>query len=333
MSTLKHDMRHFALSGITDNDTIKSYSHSINGFCSWLEEKYGRKKKMKDLKGKKKALVNEYSKYLQKRGLSSHTIHTYLAPICKAFQIKMDKIDKPVRKAADITRGRMADANLQGKRESQMERYARSVDFQRKVGVRRAELGDLSVDDLVLDESGELCVLVRNGKGGKSQLQVILPQYRYAVRQAFAAARAAGVESGTFFTTRELKNHIDYHRLRAALAREAYTYYLEEVRIGRKEALKERLAARWNACHEERYQIKRTPLGGYRPLVLTNNARAAKFCNELNNPSEYVLRGDNRVKAMADGAIGHYDRVALLCVSVFHLSHWRNDVTTSHYMI
>ena len=27
-----------------------------------------------------------------------------------------------------------------------------------------------------------------------------------------------------------------------------------------------------------------------------------------------------------------YDRVALMCVSVWHLSHWRLDVTVDHYM-
>lgn len=334
MATLKNDMRHFALSNITDNDTKRSYCHNINHFCTWLEERDGRKRKMKDLKGEKRDLINEYSDYLQRRGLSSHSIHTYLAPICKAFQIKMDKVSKPVRKAADVTRGRMADANLQGKREAQMERYARSVGFQRGVGIRRAELGDLTVGDLTEDESGELCVVVKQGKGGKRQLQVILPKYRDAVRRVFAAAAAAGKDQDTkLFMEKEMKNHIDYHALRAELAREAYRYYLAEVTAGNKEELKERLVARWNACHEEKYQIQKNSYGKYEPVEEKDTAKTVKFCRELNNDEEYILRGDNRRKAMADGALGHYDRVALLCVSVFHLSHWRNDVTTSHYMI
>ena len=28
-----------------------------------------------------------------------------------------------------------------------------------------------------------------------------------------------------------------------------------------------------------------------------------------------------------------YDRLALCCVSVFSLSHWRNEVTVKHYML
>jgi len=334
LATLRNDMRHFALAGISDNNTKSSYSHNIDRFCTWLEERDGRRRKMKDLKGEKQALLDEYSNYLQERGLSSHTIHTYLAPVCKAFQIKMDKVDKPVRKAADITRSRMKEANLQGKREAQQERYARSVHMQRIVGIRRAELADLRIRDLVEDESGRMCVLVERGKGGKRQAQVILPKYQYEVQKAFNAAKAAGLKEGDkLFTDKELNNKIDYHALRAELAREAYHHYLLEVKNGRKEVLKEQLVARWNKCHEEKYQILLTSSGKYEPRFSKNNPKSVKFCKELNNPAEYIMRGDNRTKAVKDGAIGHYDRVALLCVSVFHLSHWRNDVTVSHYMI
>ncbi len=334
MSTLRNDMCHFALADITDNHTRSSYTHGIDRFCSWLAERDGKKRKMKDLKGEKRLLINEYVIHLRSRGLSSHTIHTYIAPVCKAFQIKMDKIEKPIRKAADITRGRMADVNLQGKREAQSERYARSVTAQRMIGIRRAELGNLTMQDLVVDESGELCVLVKKGKGGKKQLQVILPDHRDDVRRIFEAARAAGLSpDNRLFTAKEMANKIDYHSLRADLAREAYAYYLAEVKAGHKDALKARLAARWNACHEARYQIVETPSGRYVPAERKNRAKTSKFCRELNTDTEYLLRGDNRTKALADGSLGHYDRVAMLCVSVFHLSHWRNDVTASHYML
>jgi hypothetical protein len=250
------------------------------------------------------------------------------------LSVKMDKIEKPIRKAADITRGRMADVNLQGKREAQSERYARSVTAQRMIGIRRAELGNLTMQDLVVDESGELCVLVKKGKGGKKQLQVILPDHMDDVRRIFEAARAAGLSPDSrLFTAKEMANKIDYHSLRADLAREAYAYYLAEVKAGHKDALKARLAARWNACHEARYQIVKTPSGRYVPAERKNSAKTSKFCRELNTGTEYLLRGDNRTKALADGSLGHYDRVAMLCVSVFHLSHWRNDVTASHYML
>lgn len=51
-----------------------------------------------------------------------------------------------------------------------------------RVGLRRAELKRLTDADLVTDESGELCVRVKRGKGGKMQLQRILPQDKSLLR-------------------------------------------------------------------------------------------------------------------------------------------------------
>lgn len=335
MATLKHDMRHFSMANVSDNDTRRSYARSIDKFCSWLEDKEGKRLKMKDLKGKKLETVNAYSKYLQEQGYSSHTIHTYLAPICKAFQLRMDQVDKPTRRSIDITRGRMDRANLQGKREAQQDKYARTVAFEKAVGIRRAELRAVRLRDLQTDENGHFCVLVEKGKGGKRQLQRILPDCQQDVKDIFDAASASGADPDTrLFTDKELRNHIDYHGMRAALARKAYRYYLQKIENGEKETLKKELVDRWNACHEKHCAIVLYPSGKYGPVdSKAGGAKTAHFCRELNKETNYCLRGDNLVKARKEGAAGKYDRIALLCVSVFHLSHWRNDVTTSHYML
>lgn len=47
----------------------------------------------------------------------------------------------------------------------------------------------------------------------------------------------------------------------------------------------------------------------------------------------YCLRGANRQAALLNDRPVSYDRFALCCVSVFALSHWRNEVTVKHYMI
>lgn len=48
---------------------------------------------------------------------------------------------------------------------------------------------------------------------------------------------------------------------------------------------------------------------------------------------KYRIRGENAKIARENGLPVIYDRVALMMVSVFHLSHWRNDVTIKNYMI
>ena len=92
--SLKHDIAHRALSGVTDRDTAKNYRASVADFCSWLKTEYGVRN-IKDLKGRRVEIINQYSIYLQGRGYSSGTVHTYLAPICKGLGVGMQRADKP----------------------------------------------------------------------------------------------------------------------------------------------------------------------------------------------------------------------------------------------
>ena len=47
----------------------------------------------------------------------------------------------------------------------------------------------------------------------------------------------------------------------------------------------------------------------------------------------YILRGNNRKLAKKHGLPMKYDSLALLAVSIFHLSHWRHDVTVANYLL
>ena len=47
----------------------------------------------------------------------------------------------------------------------------------------------------------------------------------------------------------------------------------------------------------------------------------------------YVCRGEVKQALLSANKPTVYDRVALMAVSVFHLAHWRPDVTVKNYMI
>ena len=47
----------------------------------------------------------------------------------------------------------------------------------------------------------------------------------------------------------------------------------------------------------------------------------------------YRVRGENKKLAIRKGLPTEYNRLALMAVSVFHLSHWRLDVTVSNYLL
>ena len=122
----------------------------------------------------------------------------------------MHEIRKPKRTAGKIVRSRNKGTddnkckNSQGLREECDPKYARVVSFQRAVSIRRAELADLVGMDLIY-MGEDWSVLVRHGKGGKTQLQRILPQDVDTVREIFD-----GIEdTEKVFSKEELNNKID----------------------------------------------------------------------------------------------------------------------------
>ena len=68
-------------------------------------------------------------------------------------------------------------------------------------------------------------------------------------------------------------------------------------------------------------------------LARMDNGYRAKRWSDMKVTGNYVLRGNNRKLAQKHGLPVAYDRLALLAVSIFHLSHWRHDVTVANYLL
>lgn len=255
--------------------------------------------------------IQDYSDYLQDRGYSSSTVHTYLAAVCSVFDVSLSIVQKPIRHVADYTRGR---ARKYGGVNCDLddEKWAYLVKFQRAVGIRRDELMHLKGRDFVFDESGHPCVLVVRGKGGKTQLQRISGD-----NESFVQAYFDKVSQDELIFDRALfRNDLNLHALRAESAR---TYYFEQLqKIRQSEEYSKQLEAeirtRWQACnHDKRGKVRRLPdceIVGY-----------------------YTLRGKNRELAVQKGLPLRYNKLALLGTSIFKLSHWRNDVTIASYLL
>nr|UWI07427.1 MAG: integrase family protein [Bacteriophage sp.] len=299
-----------ALKGITDNQTVTAYKKDCKLFAAYCKEQ--GVKRPDQLQWKEKELLQGYEKELEASGYSPATIHRRLAAPCKATGISMSEIEKPKRTSGKITRSRNEKANRQGKREIEDERYSRLVTFQRAVGIRRAELARLTAIDLTTDESGYLCVYVAKGKGGKRQLQRILPEDEITVLEIFQVADPGQ----KLFSPEEMQNKIDLHGLRREHAQKAYKYYADRLKNEPeyKYELRKELAARYKEFHRPGDSNK-------------------KFLHDIMNEEPYKLRGNNYQKAIEQGKETEYNRLALMAVSVFHLSHWRLDVTVTNYMI
>lgn len=289
--------------------TEKQYRNHAIKFVNWCKEQYGCR-----MLEECSAHVQDYADFLVAQGKSPSTIHTYLAGICRICGVPLADIQKPIRVVAENTRSRGMKA-VDSRTDSSREASPRLYDFACIAGIRRAEYLHLTPEDLVEDDFGHPCVLVRKGKGGKRQLQRILPEELPAIKVVFDAP----ADEQHLFSRDELKNKIDLHHLRAQRAQKMYRYYLDriETETGYRAQLISEIRHIWEQDDEARKS------NGYR----------AKRWSDMKVTGNYVLRGNNRKLAQKHGLPLQYDRLALLAVSVFHLSHWRHDVTVANYLL
>lgn len=319
METLKYFLKKNALAGITNNVTEAQYRANISRFAEWAKKTH-RIRLASDVLDSC-ALLQDYANDMTKMGYSPDTIHSYLAPVAKGFGLSLAKIDKPKRAASMIKKTRNPEANEQGQRELDDVRHTRLVEAAKVIGVRRDELASLTGECLVRDYAGNLCVLVRSGKGGKRQMQRILPKDEAFVMDLFSGI----APRQRVFGRNELKNKIPLHALRRNHAQEAYDYYLHQVQTGHRQELIDDIKAYFAAYH-----AKMPGAAGERHLA----KQFTRFCQDLSKGDGlYRLRGENLLRAKRSGRPVVYDRVALMCASVFHLAHWRNDVTARNYMV
>lgn len=297
---------------ITDRDTKKTYKTSIKRFCAWTKEQNYTREEVLD---NPQSYLQQYADNLKARGLSPATIHTYIAPCCKGLNIPMQHIDKPERAVGAITRSR-GGKNPRGRKDAEKSEYARLVAFQSAVGLRRAELAHLQGKDLQ-KRDGVLYVHVQSGKGGKTQWQRVLPRDARIVAETF---KGIGKDERVF-TAEEMRNRIDLHGMRAAHARQAYDYYLTRIKQepDYRSQLQEDLKAYFREHHDHDHELDQTAYN--------------RFCLDMSkNQGIYQMRGEAKKLAEANDRPTIYDRIALMAVSVFHLAHWRLDVTITNYL-
>ena len=125
------------------------------------------------------------------------------------------------------------------------------------------------------------------------------------------------------FSQEEMNNKINLHGLRAQHGRDCYEHYVHlAADPATAEKLRSGLLRRWEKAHQK---LKKEDPDAWQ-------RQRDRFIKDMDD-RPYVLRGENAAKATAAGLPTEYNRLALMCVSVYHLSHWRLDVTVTNYML
>lgn len=289
------------------HNSIKQHKNNAIKYGAWCKRTYHSRTAEDCIQH-----IQDYVTFLATKGLSASTIHTYLAGVCYAFNVNLADVKKPTRINARNQRSRgVKPSDARG--DAQRDVSPRLYDFASAVGCRRAEYAALRQSDMVTDVNGHLCVLIRRGKGGKKQYQRILPEDIDLVKTYFDGS------DGFVFTKAEIQNKLDLHALRAQQARKAYAYYLGRLRSepAYREILLKEIRNTWDADDAERMEK------GWKK----------KRWRQSQVEGCYKLRGETKMLAEKHGLPVSYDRLAAMAVSIYHLAHWRLDVTVDNYLI
>jgi integrase len=302
-----------------DNNTRKNYNRAARFFDAWRKE-HGLSNSM--VFSDPLSAIKKWAKDMYRKArLADATIKSYITGICVAWGETMSDVEyrNPV-----LQRKRSRGKSKRSQKARQKPRNQPIVVFQLHVGIRRSELEHLEGRDFCEDESGRLCVVVRKGKGGKRQYQVIAPEDVALIESYFANCAHDQRLFG------KVDGDLDIQGLRIEHARAEYDRIAELLTDEENRAKARELL--WARFHQDEYGCK-----AWRIAKKKGDRKRMRRCDERfaghMKDGLYRLRGQNKLDAIKAGRPTEYDRLALLYVSVFCLSHWRNDVTAKYYMI
>lgn len=299
--------------------TRRNYLRACAAFDTWRKnESYSNKAVAKN----PLFYVQEWRDYLLQTGYSTGTVHTYIAGVCCGLGMPMSGI---IRAGTSADKRKSLGACARAQRALLRPQNADIVAFQAMVGGRRAALQRLTGADFVLDESGQWCVRFVHDKGGKSQLQRIAPEDVDKISTYFDS-----VALDELVFPRQIDRNLDLHGLRAKHARREYARYVKicSTPEGRAEMRKQL----WARYKDPTYGCKAWLSAQQRGDQAGMRRAERAFATEMADGTYYLQRANRKVALERGRPVG-YDRLALCCVSVFALSHWRNEVTVKHYML
>lgn len=299
--------------------TRRNYLRACAAFDTWRKnESYSNKAVAKN----PLFYVQEWRDYLLQTGYSTGTVHTYIAGVCCGLGMPMSGI---IRAGTSADKRKSLGACARAQKALARKENADIVAFQKMIGGRRTALQRLTGSDLVQDESGQWCVRFLRDKGGKSQLQRIAPQDLEKVRAYFEH-----VAPTELLFPEKIDHNLDLHGLRAEHARNEYERYAKI--CATPEGRAEMRRQLWARFKSQTYGCKAWLVAKQRNDTAGMRRAEAAFQSEMADGTYYLQRANRRVAIQRGRPVG-YNRLALCCVSVFSLSHWRNEVTVKHYML
>lgn len=199
--------------------TYKTYKQQCYKFAEFLKENYPEIKKIQQVKTEH---VNEYLKNLINQGLSAYSISTAKSAIAKVLRTSSTNfIATPSRTRKSIKRSRYEakrDKHISEELEGKFSKITSST------GLRKKEIEAVRGVDLK-EINGKYYVKVRQGKGGKKRLALIMGKDKEETEEIINIFK----EAGELKIAPKLPSHYDNHHYRAIYAKRIYNHYARPI--------------------------------------------------------------------------------------------------------
>lgn len=278
--------------------TMKSYIRFVKDFAKFVESQTGTSRIK--VEGSVE-YIQPYIDHLIDKGDSANTINLKISAVCKATGQFVVDFQHPIRRYSDVIRG----VKPAIRDHFNNKRAAAALELNSAVGLRRAELYRLTVDDITWGKNS--AVIKSIGKGGKHNETLITDPAKLAILEQYYMT-ALGENRDTLLSADQMNHDADLHHARAQCAIDEYMRVMADIQE-----------------HPQRRCF-------YRDFVI-------RFFKEHNKPLKenldkpYNLRGAGKKMLEKQGRETSFDRAAVLYVSVTILHHYRSDTTVQHYLI
>lgn len=215
-----HKQQGTAKKYIFSYDTYAAYKNACKQFEKWLKSKYPDVKWLDQIT---RDMCVEYIKFREQEGKSAYTYSQDMAMIAKnlGFSLTKKECNVATRSMKNITNNR-SDNGFRTKT-GVVEQFIAGT------GLRRNELLNLKVKNLILDEGRVVGVHVESGaKGGKQRYVQVRREYQESLYKL-----VEGLESDSNVISDKIPRQLQTHRIRAEYAQHMHN---ELVSLGRSDA-------------------------------------------------------------------------------------------------
>lgn len=209
--------------GIYSYKTYDAYKNASKQFAKWIKSEFSEVKYLSEIN---RDMCKKYIKHREQSGCSAYTYSQDMAMISKILDISLTK------KECDVATRKMSNI-IKNKIDNGFRTNSGAIEtILRGTGLRRNELANLKVENLLIEDNKVTGISIRKGaKGGKNRNVQVRREYQESIYKLIE-----GLESDSMVINERIPKELQAHRYRAEYAK---NMYIELQELGREDILQD----------------------------------------------------------------------------------------------